>query len=328
MYPLRFKPILKQHIWGGQRLLDIKRGQVRCVDPSRRYGESWDISSLDGNVSVVSNGFLKGNNLQEIIEVYMGDLVGESVFDRYGLEFPLLLKFLDCADKVSVQVHPNDDIAAERHDSCGKSEMWYVVSAEPDAVIYIGFKDKNITREQYIQAVAEGRVADIIQPVKVKPGDLFYIPAGTVHSLSNGVSVVEIQQPADITYRIFDWNRVDEDGRARELHTAMAVDAIDFGSTAESCRRDYTPKANEAVEMVKCDYFTTNFLQVDGTAERDYCSLDSFVVYVCIDGKASIDADGNTDTIKAGEVIMIPAEVGSVTLSGNAKIIECYVEVK
>ncbi len=325
MYPLKFKPILKQNIWGGQKLLEVKKGQYRNADLSCRYGESWDVSGLDGNASVVANGFLKGNNLQEIVEVYMGDLVGESVFERHGLEFPLLFKWLDCNDKLSVQVHPDDKIAAERHDSFGKTEMWYIESAKPGAVIYIGFKDKDITREQYIEAVADGTVADIIQPVEVKAGDVFYIPAGTIHALADGVSVVEIQQSSDITYRIFDWNRVDADGKSRELHTAQAVDVIDFTSTAEDCRRTYTPKANEAVEMVRCENFTTNILRVEGDAERDYCKLDSFVVYICTEGSVTLDADGNTESLKAGEVVMIPAEVNSVSLSGNGLIIESYI---
>lgn len=325
MYPIRFKPILKTKVWGGHRLLEIKKRQLTRIDASKRYGESWDLSGLEGNMSVASNGFLKGNSLQEIIEVYMGDLVGEAVFDRYGLDFPLLVKTLDCNDKLSVQVHPNDELAAERHGKCGKSEMWYIVSAEPDAVIYIGFKDKHITREQYIEAVAEGTVADIIEPVPVKAGDVFYIPAGTVHALSKGVVAVEIQQPVDLTYRIFDWNRVDENGCARELHTALAVDAIDFESTAATCRRTYTAEDNKAVEAVKCDYFTTNILTVNGTAERDYCELDSFVIYMCVAGEADIDDGTNHDHLTAGDVVLIPAETGDVTLRGNATIVESYI---
>ncbi len=328
MYPLKFKPILKRNIWGGQKLLEVKKGQLRNADPSCKYGESWDVSGLEGNASVVGNGFLKGNNLQELIEVYMGDLVGEGVFERNGLDFPLLVKWLDCHDKLSVQVHPDDKVAAERHDSLGKTEMWYIVSAKPDAVIYIGFKDPAITREQYIAAVADGSVADIIRPVEVKAGDVFYIPAGTVHALADGVSVVEIQQSSDITYRIFDWNRVDEHGKSRELHTAQAVDVIDFSSTADDCRRTYAVKPNEAVAMVRCENFTTNMLKVEGSAERDYCTLDSFVIYICIDGSVSLDADGNAESLKAGEVVMIPAEAGSVSLSGNATIIETYIEMK
>lgn len=325
MYPIKFKPILKEKVWGGKKLLEIKKGQLSRADASKNYGESWDLSGLDGNVSVVSNGFLKGNNLQEIIEVYMGDLVGDAVFERYGLDFPLLVKTLDCHDKLSVQVHPNDEIAAERHGKCGKSEMWYIVSAEPDAVIYIGFKDKNITREQYIDAVAKGTVADIIQPVKVKAGDVFYIPAGTVHALAAGVTVVEIQQPVDLTYRIFDWNRVGTDGKPRELHTALAVDAINFEATAEASRRNYVLETNKAVETVRCDYFTTNVIALDGKAERDYCELDSFVIYMCVDGEAEISDGENRERMKAGELVLVPAETGDVTLTGKATIIESYI---
>ena len=204
MYPIKFKPILKQHIWGGDALLEMKKGQRIRVDKSKVYGESWDVSGIDGNISVISNGFFKGNNLQEAIEVYRGEIVGESVFERFGLSFPLLLKTLHCKDKTSVQVHPDDDLAAERHNSCGKTEMWYIVSAEPDATLYIGFKDSKITREQYIDAVAQGTVAEIIEPVSVKAGDAFLIPSGTVHSISGGVTLIEIQQPVDLTYRIFD----------------------------------------------------------------------------------------------------------------------------
>ena len=204
MYPIKLKPILKQHIWGGEALLEIKKGQRLRVDKTKTYGESWDVSGIDGNISVISNGFFKGNNLQEAIEVYRGEIVGESVFERFGLSFPLLLKTLHCKDKTSVQVHPDDDLAAERHNSCGKTEMWYIVSAEPDATLYIGFKDSKITREQYIDAVAQGTVAEIIEPVSVKAGDAFLIPSGTVHSISGGVTLIEIQQPVDLTYRIFD----------------------------------------------------------------------------------------------------------------------------
>lgn len=249
MYPIKLKPILKQHIWGGDALLDIKKGQRLRVDKSKTYGESWDVSGIEGNISVISNGFLKGNNLQEATEVYMGELVGESVFERYGLEFPLLLKTLYCKDKTSVQVHPDDELAAERHQSCGKTEMWYIIDAEPDALLYIGFKNPNITREEYIDAVAKGTVADIIEPVKVNAGDAFLIPSGTVHSISGGVTLVEIQQPVDLTYRIFDWNRVDSNGKSRELHTAFAVDAIDFSSNANACRRDYKTVVNSAIEV-------------------------------------------------------------------------------
>lgn len=326
MYPIKFKPILKQHIWGGETLLEMKKGQSVRVDRSKVYGESWDVSGIDGDISVISNGFFKGNNLQEAIEVYMGEIVGESVFERYGLSFPLLLKTLHCKDRTSVQVHPDDDLAAERHDSCGKTEMWYVVSAEPGATLYIGFKDPKITREQYIDAVAQGTVADIIEPVSVKAGDAFLIPSGTVHSISGGVTLIEIQQPVDLTYRIFDWNRVDEKGNSRELHTAYAVDAIDFTSNVAACKKEYKARTNEAVEIVKCDYFTCNILSVEGTAERNLSSLDSFVLYYCTEGNAEIVTDDGNETIRKGEVVLIPADANEITISGRATLLEYYID--
>ena len=326
MYPIKFKPILKQHIWGGDALLEMKKGQRIRVDKSKVYGESWDVSGIDGNISVISNGFFKGNNLQEAIEVYMGEIVGESVFERFGLSFPLLLKTLHCKDKTSVQVHPDDNLAAERHNSCGKTEMWYIVSAEPDATLYIGFKDSKITREQYIDAVAQGTVAEIIEPVTVKAGDAFIIPSGTVHSISGGVTLIEIQQPVDLTYRIFDWNRVDEKGNSRELHTAYAVDAIDFSSNVAACKREYKSRKNEAVEIVKCDYFTCNILSVEGTADRNLSSLDSFVLYYCTEGEAEIVTDDGTETIRKGEVVLIPADANEITIAGTATLLEYYID--
>lgn len=326
MYPIKFKPILKQHIWGGEALLEIKRGQRLRVDKSKTYGESWDVSGIDKDISVISNGFLKGNNLQEAIEVYMGEIVGESIFEQFGLEFPLLLKTLHCKDKTSVQVHPNDDLAAERHGSCGKTEMWYVVSAEPGALLHIGFKDPKISREQYIEAVAKGRIAEIIEPVSVKAGDVFLIPAGTVHSISGGVTLIEIQQPVDLTYRIFDWNRVDKDGKSRELHTAYAVDAIDFSSNIKECKKEYQPIINKAVQIATCDYFTCNIIKVDGVAERNLSELDSFILYYCTEGEAEVITDGGNESIKRGEVLLIPADNNEVAIKGSTTLLEYYID--
>ena len=326
MYPSKFKPQLKENIWGGQRLLDIKKGLYsRTVDKSKVYGESWDISGVKGSISKVANGFLKGNNLQEIIEVYMGELVGEEVFEQFGLDFPLLIKNLDCNDTLSVQVHPNDKLAEERHDSFGKTEMWYIADAEEGSVIYLGFKNKNITREEYVKAVAEGTVADILQAVPVEKGDVFFIPAGTVHALAKGLNVIEIQQTSDITYRIFDWNRVDSEGKSRELHTALAVDAIDFESGVEECRRTYTSASNEEVNIVDCEFFKTNILEVDGVAELDYCKRDSFTIYMCIEGDTTLTLDnGTTETLRTGEVMLIPAIANEVRIEGKAKILTTH----
>ena len=326
MYPIKFKPQLKENIWGGHRLLDIKKGLYsRSVDKTKVYGESWDISGVNGSISKVANGFLKGNNLQEIIEVYMGELVGEEVFEQFGLDFPLLIKNLDCNDTLSVQVHPNDELAEERHDSFGKTEMWYIADAEEGAVIYLGFKNKNITREEYIQAVAEGTVADILQAVPVKKGDVFFIPAGTVHALAKGLNVIEIQQTSDITYRIFDWNRVDSEGKSRELHTALAVDAIDFESGVEECRRTYTATANKEVNIVDCEFFKTDMLVVDGVAELDYCQRDSFTIYMCIEGDVKVSLDNETsETLRTGEVMLIPAIANEIVIEGKAQILASH----
>ena len=326
MYPIKFKPQLKENIWGGKRLLEIKKGLYsRSVDKTKVYGESWDISGVKGSISKVANGFLKGNNLQEIIEVYMGELVGEEVFEQFGLDFPLLIKNLDCNDTLSVQVHPNDELAEERHNSFGKTEMWYIADAEDGSVIYLGFKDKNITREEYIQAVAEGTVADILQAVPVKKGDVFFIPAGTVHALAKGLNVIEIQQTSDITYRIFDWNRVDSEGKSRELHTALAVDAIDFESGVEECRRDYSEEANKEVNIVDCEFFKTDMLVVDGVAELDYCKRDSFTIYMCIEGDVKVSLDnGSTETLRTGEVMLVPAIANEVTIEGKAQILASH----
>lgn len=327
LYPIRLNPIIKQHIWGGRKLLEIKKNQIRKMDSSLTYGESWDVSGVDGSVSTVANGFLKGNTLNEILEVYMADLVGEKIYEKYGNEFPMLVKTLDCADRVSVQVHPDDAIAMERHNTCGKTEMWYIQDAEPGSIIYLGFKDENITREQYIDAVAMGTVEDILYPQPVNSGDVFFIPAGTVHALSKGLVVIEIQEPVDLTYRIFDWNRVDRNGKARELHTALAVDAIDFHSTAARCRRTYSLEPDKVSPLVSCPCFTTNIISVANCVVRDYCSLDSFVIYECTMGTVEVDVDGQKELLNSGDMLLIPASLSDATLSGKGIIVESYIEI-
>ncbi|MBQ0081495.1 MAG: class I mannose-6-phosphate isomerase [Alistipes sp.] len=324
LYPIRTKPIIKEHIWGGRKLLSIKKSQIGRMDESKTYGESWDFSGVRGSVSKVSNGFLKGNSINEIVEVYMGDFVGDAIFEKYGEVFPLLVKTLDCAQKVSVQVHPDDSIANQRHGSCGKTEMWYVQSSEQDSVIYIGFKRDDITREEYLEHVANGTIEQILNPVPVRSGDVFFIPAGTVHALSSGIVVIEIQQPVDLTYRIFDWNRVDANGKSRELHTALAVDAIDFQSTADKCQRKYELPQNGSVKVVDSQYFVTSITHVSSSLERDYFTLDSFVIYECVDGQIEVITSQTRDSLQKGESIIIPAQIDSVELKGLGTIIESY----
>ncbi|MCH5330001.1 MAG: mannose-6-phosphate isomerase [Alistipes sp.] len=323
LYPLKFRPRLKERIWGGSKLLQIKKA-VR-IDKSKPYGESWDISCVRGDLSAVANGQLKGNNLQELIEVYMGDLTGEKIFDKFGLEFPLLIKTLDCHDVLSVQVHPDDELAAERHNSFGKTEMWFVTACEEGASIYIGFADTDITREKYLDAVSGGYLPRLLNKIEVKAGDAFFIPAGTVHALGKGVEVVEIQQTSDVTYRIYDWDRTGADGKPRELHTALAVDAIDFRRKSEDCIIRKAAKENESVQLAECQYFTVNLLKVEGSAEKDYAKLDSFVIYSCTSGSLTVETEGGTETITEGETLLIPAEINDVTLTGSGTLLETYI---
>ena len=326
LYPLKFKPRVKERIWGGQAILNKKGKAAGRLAKDKLYGESWDLSSVKGDISVVANGFLKGNNLQELIEVYMGELVGEEIFERYGLEFPLLVKYLDCNDKLSVQVHPDDALALERHDSFGKTEAWYVVDCKPGAAIYLGFKDLNITREEYIAAVAESRLESLLNRGEVKPGDVFFIPAGTVHALGAGIEVVEVQQTSDITYRIYDWDRVDASGKGRELHTALAVDAIDFEADADLLHKKYDLKAGDSTTVIESNYFTMTLHAVDGEATFDRSMIDSFIIYIAINGSMQIIADGNSETLDEGEVVLIPAEVGDITIKGGGKLMEVYIK--
>ena len=326
LYPLKFKPRVKERIWGGQAILKKKGKAASRLAKDKLYGESWDLSSVKGDVSVVSNGFLKGNSLEEVIEVYMGELVGEENFERYGLGFPLLVKYLDCNDKLSVQVHPDDTLAMERHDSFGKTEAGYVVDCKPGAAIYLGFKDLNITREEYIAAVAESRLADLLNRVEVKPGDVFFIPAGTVHALGAGIEVVEVQQTSDVTYRIYDWDRVDASGKGRELHTALAVDAIDFEADAELLHRKYDLAKGGEAKVIESPYFTMVLHDVADEKRLDRSDIDSFIIYIALKGDAMVVADGNEESLAGGEVMLIPAETYDVTIKGNAQIMEVYVK--
>ena len=326
LYPLKFKPRIKERIWGGSAILNKRSKAAARLDKSKPYGESWDLSSVKGDISVVANGFLKGNNLTESIEVYMGDLVGEQHFERFGLEFPLLVKYLDCNDKLSVQVHPDDTLAEERHNSYGKTEAWYVADCKPGAAIYLGFKDLNITREEYLAAVAESRLAELLNRIEVKKGDVFYIPAGTVHALGAGIEVVEVQQTSDVTYRIYDWDRVDASGKGRELHTALAVDAIDFEADADLLHKQYNLSKGGVAKVIDTQFFTMSLMDVDGSKSLDRSSLDSFIIYIALCGDFKISADGKEESLANGELILVPAQCCDIEFEGNGQIMEVYIK--
>ncbi len=320
LYPLKFKPLYKERIWGGQRLASA---MGKKLPEGVKIGESWEISGVEGDVSVVANGCLKSNNLQELIEVYMGDLVGEKIYDKYGLEFPVLIKLIDAEDVLSIQVHPNDQLAEERHHSYGKTEMWYVIAAEPGASLYVGF-NRQVTRQEYLDAVATGTLPSLLNKVEVKAGDAYFIPAGTVHAIGKGLLIAEIQQTSDITYRVDDWGRVDAHGKPRELHTELAVDAIDFGAP-QNYNVTSAPVLNSPVQIKECPYFTTNIIQIHGVVERDFTRLDSFVIYICLGGELQVRGAEGSISLVRGESTLVPAEEEEIVLEGQGTVLEVYI---
>lgn len=319
LYPLKFKPILKDKIWGGPRLREVLGKQA-----SDKAGESWEISGVAGDISVAENGFLAGNSLQELAEVYMGDLLGDRIYEQFGLEFPLLIKFIDAADVLSVQVHPDDELARERHNSFGKTEMWYVIESEKGELI-AGF-NRELDREQYLKAFREGRLKEILNHEAVRPGDVYFMPAGRVHAIGAGVLLAEIQQSSDVTYRIYDWDRLDDQGRPRELHTDLALDALDF-SFHSSYKTPYKGLPNSTVNVVDSSFFTTSVIQLDQPVEKDFNMIDSFVIYICTEGAAGITYPGGAESIKKGETVLIPAELKNLAIvpTGATTLLEVYI---
>jgi mannose-6-phosphate isomerase len=324
LYPLKFKPILKDKIWGGKKLKTVLN---KDFSPLPNAGESWEISGVDGDISEVCNGNLAGNNLEELIEIYMGDLVGDHVFENFGVEFPLLIKFIDANDVLSIQVHPDDTLSKQRHNAFGKTEMWYVVEADAGSELIVGF-NQEVDKPKYIAKLDEGKLEEILNNEPVKKGSCFYIPAGRIHAIGKGILLAEIQQTSDVTYRIYDWNRTDDKGNPRELHTDLAVDAIDY-SFEKKYRTDYNTEINKTKELVRCQYFTTNVLDFDTQIDKDYSQLDSFVIYMCLDGSFTIKSDNDTiTTVTKGETVLIPAALDFVVLEPqqHTQILEVYIK--
>lgn len=319
LYPLKFDPIYKERIWGGHRLCEQYN---RICPDDKPIGESWELSGIEGDVSVVSNGALAGNEISELIEVYMGELVGDKVYRTFGEEFPLIIKLLDSNDTLSIQVHPDDKIAAERHNAYGKTEMWYVLDSDPDAEIYLGF-DKPTTLSKYLTHLDSDRLPELLSRINPTKDSAFYIPAGTVHALGKGVVLVEIQQASDVTYRLFDWDRKDDNGESRELHTDLAVDVIDFDSLEETKLKVKT-ELNKSITLKNSAKFITNIIDLDGSIEMDYARIDSFVAYVCLGGEVVVECDGGTESLVDVETILVPALFNSVRLTGKAKLLEVY----
>lgn len=323
LYPLKFTPIYKDKIWGGNKIKSVLNKDFGSLP---NCGESWELSGVEGNVSVASNGYLAGNSLEELIEVYMGDLVGDQIYETYGTEFPLLIKFIDANDDLSIQVHPDDEMAAERHNSYGKTEMWYVMQADKGAKLQSGF-NQPVDQEKYLEKLEKVELTDILNFEEVTAGDVFFIPAGRVHAIGKGILLAEIQQTSDITYRIYDYDRRDDKGNTRELHTDLALDAIDYTLFPEY-KSNYEVKANESVELASCQYFTTNVLELTQVVEKDYNKLDSFVIYICMEGELVVETESGTELVQMGETILIPASVENVHLkpiTASAKLLEVYI---
>ncbi len=323
LYPLKFEPIIKRTIWGGQRLA------AKSTNPAIQsaIGESWEISGVQDNISVVSEGSLTDNNLEELIEVYMGDLVGDKIYEKFGVEFPLLIKYIDACDDLSIQVHPNDAVAKERHNAYGKTEMWYVADAAPAAQLLMGF-NKDSDKSEYLTKLHNNTLTEILNAEKVKKGDCFFIPAGTVHAIGKGCFIAEIQQTSDITYRIYDYDRRDKNGNPRELHTELATDVINFKEQQEHGVH-YHQHKNHTEELVACPYFTTNYLKFNKEIEKDYFKLDSFVIYMCLEGNFSVVYDTDKFVkVKQGETVLVPACLKNIFLlpEEESEILEIYVE--
>ena len=310
--PFKFEPYLKSVLWGGEKIAKYKG----IVTDQPNIGERWEISGVDGHESVVAEGDDKGLNLRQIIEKYKGDLVGNAVYAKYGDTFPLLVKIIDAKGDLSVQVHPDDTLAKARHNSYGKTEMWYIIDAEEGAPIYAGLS-KQITPEEYEKLVAENAIMDVIARHDSHAGDLFFLPAGRIHAIGAGNLLAEIQQTSDITYRVYDFDRRDANGNPRELHTEQAKDAIDYTVYPEY-KSEYDRNGKSATPLVKCQYFDVKREIIDGVSTID-ASADSFMIVMCLEGEATItDNLGGVTHVKKGESILVPAVITSLKAEGNA----------
>lgn len=321
LYPIKFHPILKERIWGGTKLKTLFNKQSHLEN----IGESWELSAVDGNVSIVSNGVLKGKSLKELLVGYKSALVGNKVYLQFGDTFPLLIKFIDAQKNLSIQLHPDDKLAKERHNHFGKTEMWYVIQAEEEAKLIVGFKP-GVTVASYLKNLEGKTLPSILNFEKVKRGDTYFIEAGRVHAIGAGVLLAEIQQTSDITYRIYDWDRVDTNGTPRELHTQLAIDAINFNMDKDY-KIKYSKVENEANRMVSCPYFTTEYVPVTKSISKRN-STDSFLVYMCVSGQVLITGNAVETCLRTGETVLIPANIKDITILPEepAELLEVYIK--
>jgi mannose-6-phosphate isomerase len=323
LYPMKFAPVFKEKIWGGERLKQRFGLSAQCKE---KIGEAWLLSSLPDNESILINGHFHGNTLIELCDIFMDDLLGEKHFEKFKTDFPLLLKFIDTNDFLSVQVHPNDLIAQKKHNTqFGKSEMWYVIEAEQSAMLYAGFSQE-MNKELLMRHIQNNTVQEVLKPHSVKAGDVLYIPAGLVHAIGPGILLAEIQQSSDITYRLYDWNRREDQGVKRELHIEDAIDAIDFSINAQIIR-DFDTEENRIIPIIETSYFNVSYIDLQGVVEKNLVNLDAFIIYVCLSGQCSFLSEGKNTQLFAGECILIPAiaEHIQITNEPQALLLEIHI---
>lgn len=317
LYPLQFQPILKDRIWGGSKLKTYLNKPIT----SEITGESWEISTVENDVSLIANGILKGKSLNEIINEFPEQVLGTKVYQQFGEKFPLLFKYLDAREDLSIQVHPNDGLAAKRHNSFGKTEMWFVMQADADAKLIVGFKEKS-SPEEYLKSLESKTLISILDTKKVKKGDVFFLETGTVHAIGAGTVIAEIQQTSDITYRLYDFDRVDAQGYTRELHIDLALEAINYNVVATE--KKYSKITNTSNTVVDCNYFTTNFIPLDGSVLVSK-NGHSFTVYMCVEGSFTLTCEGEVYHYIIGDTVLLPAELLEFEIKGEASVLEIYI---
>ena len=322
LYPIKFHPILKEKIWGGNKLKTI----LNKLTETENVGESWEISTVGDDVSIVYNGEFAGRTLNDLIKEYKGELLGKKIYKEFGDQFPLLIKFIDAKEDLSVQLHPDDELAKKRHNSFGKTEMWYVVQSDPDAKLIVGF-NKDTTKEEYEDFLRKKEITKLLNFEKISKGDSYFIKAGRIHAIGAGSLIAEIQQTSDITYRVYDWDRKDSEGNERELHTDLALEALDFKADA-SFKLEYNEDNNKVNNLISGTYFTTSVIEVEDSFQRDYKDLDSFKILMCVEGNGTINTQGHSLSVSLGETILIPAVVKDVLIKSTTqtiKLLEVYI---
>lgn len=327
LYPLLFEPNLHTVVWGGKRLRPYKR----LVPSDEPIGESWEVSAIPSSASVIANGELKGRSIIDVIEAAPEDILGKSVAEKNGGKFPLLIKFIDAKRDLSIQVHPNDEMARRVHGKSGKTEMWYIIDAETGSYLYAGFQ-KEITKEEYKRRVADGTITEVLAKHEVKPGDVFYLPAGRVHAICSGILLAEIQQSSDLTYRIFDYNRPGLDGKPRELHTELAAEALDF-KVADDYRTVYEEDNERANHVIDSEYFSVRVVELSETFHRNLIKYDSFIITMCIKGdcRIKIRQTGDEIVLREGNSCLIPAAIADyyvTPLHGKSMLLDAYIDNK